>query len=119
MESKINTSGMTAEQIKIYNKFLDFCKFRNKVAIYLSISVLSIYYLFILLVGLAPEVLGYKLGPSAITLGIMWGLFIICICIITTGMYTFIANKYFDRDLQNIVKEMEENKMLDFIKDTK
>lgn len=93
-------------------KFKYFVSLRNKVSIALSLVVLVCYYLFILSVGLFPDVLGYRLGPSSITLGIICGIFIILLCIIVTGLYTFLANTYFDKQQSEILKQLEEENLL-------
>ena len=53
-----------------------------------------------------PEILGYKLGPSSITLGIMVGIGLILLCIISTGIYTFIANYFLDKEQEEIIKSL-------------
>lgn len=88
-------------------KFNKFISFRNKFSLFLSVIIMLCYYAFIISVGMFPEVLGYKIGPSSITLGILLGLTLIFTCIIITGIYTFIANKYFDKEQNEILSEME------------
>ena len=73
-------------------------------------------YLFVIGVGLFPEVLGYRLGPSSITLGIILGIFLIALCIIATGLYTFLANTYFDKDQNEVLEQLEKNGVLEALK---
>lgn len=98
------------------NKFKRFVTLRNKVTITLSIVVLICYYVFVAGIGLFPDVLGYRLGPSSITLGIMVGIFLIILCILTTGLYTFFANKYFDKVQQEVIEDLEKSGALDDLK---
>ena len=87
--------------------FYKFVSFRNKFSLYLSLIILVCYYAFIASVGFFPEILGYRLGPSAISLGIILGVFIIVLSIVSTGIYTLFANKYFDKEQAEVLEEMD------------
>lgn len=100
--------GLKENQQNALSKFRQFVSFRNKI----SLVVLVCYYIFVLSVGLFPEVLGYRLGPSSVTLGIIGGLFIIVLSIVVTGIYTFLANTYFDRDQANILNQLQESNLI-------
>ncbi|WP_299549086.1 DUF485 domain-containing protein [uncultured Helicobacter sp.] len=104
------------QSIKEFKKFVSF---RNKVALWLSAVVLVCYYVFVLSIGLFPEILGYRLGPSSITLGIMVGIFLIVLCIVVTGLYTFFANQYFDKQQDEILLNLEESGALEDLKNGK
>ncbi|TSA83931.1 DUF485 domain-containing protein [Helicobacter mehlei] len=93
--------------------FKHFVSLRNKVALWLSVVVLVSYYSFVLSIGLFPEILGYRLGPSAITLGILIGIFLIILCIALTGVYTFIANTHFDKQQEMILHDLEQSGALE------
>lgn len=94
-------------------RFYKFVSFRNKFCIYLSLVILVCYYAFVASVGFFPEVLGYRLGPSSITLGIMLGIGIIVISIASTGIYTLFANKYFDKEQAQIIEDLQESGALE------
>ncbi|TLD80955.1 DUF485 domain-containing protein [Helicobacter sp. MIT 05-5293] len=96
-------------QQKALAKFRNFVSFRNKISLILSLIVLGCYYVFIVGVGMFPEILGYRLGPSSVTLGILVGMFLIALCVIATGLYTFLANWYFDKDQESIIEELKES----------
>ncbi|TLD83558.1 DUF485 domain-containing protein [Helicobacter sp. MIT 11-5569] len=100
-------------------EFKKFVSFRNKVAIWLSVVVLVCYYAFVISIGLFPDVLGYRLGPSSITLGIIVGIFLIALCITATGLYTFFANQYFDRRQEEILQDLEQSGALEDLKNGK
>ncbi|MDL0079822.1 MULTISPECIES: DUF485 domain-containing protein [Helicobacter] len=104
--------GLKENQQNALSKFRQFVSFRNKISLVLSLVVLVCYYIFVLSVGLFPEVLGYRLGPSSVTLGIIGGLFIIVLSIVVTGIYTFLANTYFDRDQANILNQLQESNLI-------
>ncbi|MFC3847448.1 DUF485 domain-containing protein [Helicobacter baculiformis] len=87
--------------------FREFVSLRNKVCWWLSIIVFLCYYAFVLSLGLFPDVLAYRLGPSAITLGIIAGVFLIVLCIALTGLYAFLANTYFDRTQAEILEQLK------------
>ncbi|WP_121021698.1 DUF485 domain-containing protein [Helicobacter vulpis] len=92
---------------KSIQAFKKFVSLRNKVCWWLSIVVFLCYYTFVLSLGLFPDILAYRLGPSAITLGIMAGIFLIVLCIVLTGLYTFLANEHFDRTQAEILKQLK------------
>lgn len=110
---------LTENQQRALSKFRQFVSFRNKISLVLSLVVLVCYYIFVLSVGLFPDVLGYRLGPSSITLGIIAGLFIIVLSIIVTGIYTFLANTYFDKDQENILNQLQESNLIQDLQDGK
>lgn len=104
---------LSNNQEKSVLNFKRFVSFRNKISLILSIVILLAYYIFILGVGLLPDVLGYRLGPSSITLGIIVGIFLIVLCIVATGLYTFLANNYFDKEQEAILKHLAKENVLD------
>ena len=104
---------LSQQQEKALSAFRQFVSFRNKIALVMSVVILCAYYIFVLGVGLFPEVLGYRLGPSSITLGIIVGIFLIALCIVATGLYTFLANTYFDKDQEEILDSLRESKVIE------
>ncbi len=100
-------------------RFYKFVSFKNKFALFLSCIIFVCYYTFVAGVGFFPDVLGYRIGPSAITLGILCGVSLIVLCIITTGIYTFFANKYFDKEQAEILKELEDSGAINDLKEGK
>lgn len=104
---------LSKEQEKALFSFKQFVSFRNKVSLILSVVILCAYYIFILGVGLFPDVLGYRLGPSSITLGIILGVFLIVLCIVATGLYTFLANTYFDKEQQEILDSLQKHNVIE------
>ncbi len=104
---------LSKEQEKALFSFKQFVSFRNKILLILSVVILCAYYIFILGVGLFPDVLGYRLGPSSITLGIILGVFLIVLCIVATGLYTFLANTYFDKEQQEILDSLQKHNVIE------
>ncbi len=99
--------GFNDEQKKAFEHFESFVNFRNRFSLVLSVVLLIVYYSFMAVVGLFPHVLGYTIGPTVVTVGIVVGVAIIVIAIIMTGIYTFVANKYFDREQAEIVSKLQ------------
>ena len=87
--------------------------FTNRFCVLMSCGILAIFFAFILAIGFYPDILGYKIGPSSITLGIICGIVIIAIAILSTGIYTLFANKYFDKEQSEIIEILERNNKLD------
>ena len=96
-----------SDKVAAKNRFYKFVSFRNRFSLVLSLIIFVLYYAFVAGIGFFPEVLGYRLGPSAITLGIMCGISLIVICILSTGIYTLFANKYFDKEQEEIIEELK------------
>lgn len=101
----------------VLQRFQQFVRFRNRFGLALAVIVLVCYYGFIVGVGFFPEVLGYRLGPSSITFGIMFGIFLIVLSIVLTGVYTFFANKYFDKEQEEVIEELHQSGLIDELKD--
>ncbi|RDU73777.1 DUF485 domain-containing protein [Helicobacter aurati] len=106
-----------ASKEEVKKRFEKFVFFRNKFSVYLSLVIFVCYYVFIASVGFFPEVLGYRLGPSSISLGIIVGVFIIVLSIISTGVYTLFANKYFDKEQAEVIEEMERTGLIQEMKE--
>lgn len=100
-------SKTVASKEQVRARFYKFVSFRNKFSLYLSLVILVCYYAFIASVGFFPEILGYRLGPSAVSLGIILGVFIIVLSIVSTGIYTLFANKYFDKEQAEVLEELD------------
>ncbi|RDU60960.1 DUF485 domain-containing protein [Helicobacter marmotae] len=104
---------LSEKQGKSVIGFRQFVSLRNKISLILSLVIFCLYYAFVLGVGLFPDVLGYRLGPSSITLGILLGISLIVLCIVATGIYTFLANTYFDKEQDEILRQLEEQNLIE------
>ncbi|BEG57547.1 hypothetical protein NHP21005_12350 [Helicobacter sp. NHP21005] len=98
-----------ADKQKAIAEFRAFIALRQRVSWVLAGVVFACYYLFVLGIGLFPQVLAYRLGPSAITLGIVAGVFLIVLCVVLTGLYTFLANKHFDTHQAQILDKLQKS----------
>ncbi|MCL9821372.1 DUF485 domain-containing protein [Helicobacter sp. 14348-15] len=110
---------MEQKYLESVQKYKSFVAFRSKVSLILSLVILLCYYVFLLSIGIFPEVLGYRVGPSAITLGIILGIFLIVLCILATGLYTFFANWYFDKMQKETLEDLEKSGALEDLKNGK
>ena len=78
---------------------------RSGFALKLTISMLVVYFAFILTIAFFPSFLGAPLSSDSVTtLGIPVGIFIIIFAFVLTGIYTYRANSEFD-DLINKIKQ--------------
>ncbi len=97
------------ERVKNNRKFHQLVATRSRLAWRLSSIILLMYFLFILLIAFAPEILGQPISEtSLITIGIPIGIFIIVSAFGLTGLYVSKANKDFDRINQEIIDEAQE-----------
>lgn len=71
----------------------------------LSLTILVIYFGFILLVGYAPKFLGTPLGSGVTTIGIPIGLSVIVLAFVLTGIYVRQANSSYDVLIRKIAEE--------------
>ena len=95
------------------NRYHKFIPFRNRFCVLMSCGIFAIFFAFILAIGFYPDILGYKIGSSSVTLGIICGVSIIIIAILSTGVYTLFANKYFDKEQMQIIETLKSNGKLD------
>jgi uncharacterized membrane protein (DUF485 family) len=100
------------EKIKANPSYQKLTTERSSFAWKLTITILVVYYAFILLIAFSPETLGAKIAAGGMaTVGIPVGVAIIVFAFILTGIYVKRANSEFD-DLtaqvkKDIAKEME------------
>lgn len=92
------------EKIKANPSYQDLISKRSSFAWKLTITILVVYYAFILFIAFSPETLGASLNGGMTTLGIPVGIAIIVFAFVLTGIYVKRANSEFD-DLTNKVKE--------------
>ncbi|MEA2049520.1 MAG: DUF485 domain-containing protein [Campylobacterota bacterium] len=93
------------EKIKANPSYQKLISERSSFALKLTVTILVVYYAFILLIAFSPEVLGAKLAAGGMaTVGIPVGIAIIIFAFILTGIYVKRANSEFD-GLLNDVKE--------------
>ncbi len=92
------------EKIKANPSYNELVTKRRSFAWKLTITILVVYYAFILYIAFSPETLGASLTGGMMTVGIPVGIAIIVFAFILTGIYVKRANSEFD-DLSNKVKE--------------
>lgn len=93
------------EKIKANPDYQKLVKTRTSFAIKLTISMLVVYFTFILTIAFNPSALAVPLSADTVTtIGIPIGIVIIVFAFILTGIYTKRANGEFD-DLSNKVKQ--------------
>ena len=93
------------EKIQSNPSYVELVTKRSSFAWKLTITMLVVYYAFILLIAFSPETLGAKIAAGGMaTVGIPVGVAIIVFAFILTGVYVKRANSEFD-GLLNQVKE--------------
>ncbi|MEA3522553.1 MAG: DUF485 domain-containing protein [Campylobacterota bacterium] len=93
------------DQIKADPNFQKLVSERSKFAWKLTISMLVVYFLFILTIAFNPSALGTPLGDDTVTtVGIPIGIIIIIFAFALTGIYVKRANSEFD-DLTQKIKD--------------
>ncbi|MBF0341963.1 MAG: DUF485 domain-containing protein [Magnetococcales bacterium] len=94
------------DRIRKNPKYQELSKNRSKFAWKLSITMLVLYYSFIMIVAFAPKFLGTKIAAgSVISIGIPIGVTIIVSAFILTGIYVRRANGEFDELTRQIKEE--------------
>lgn len=86
-------------------KFKKMVKQRNRFAVFLSLIVLSIYFIFIGTATFHPELLAIPLEASKVTIGLPIAAIVVVLSWIITGFYIFITNQYFDKQKEKLRKE--------------
>ena len=95
------------EPVKNHKNFELLLQQRKKLAFILSILVLIVYFSFILTIAFNPTFLAQTISEdSVITIGIPIGMFIIVFSFLLTGIYVYIANKYFDEYTKSIHQDV-------------
>ena len=79
---------------------------RTGFGIWLTLSMMVVYYGFILLVAFNKEFLSQRIGSGVMTIGIPIGFGVILFTIVITAIYVLRANKTFDDLTAAIVKEV-------------
>jgi uncharacterized membrane protein (DUF485 family) len=92
------------EKIKANPSYGELISKRSSFAWKLTITILVVYYAFILFIAFSPETLGASLSGGMTTVGIPVGIAIIVFAFVLTGIYVKRANSEFD-DLTNKVKD--------------
>ena len=93
------------EKIKADPAYQELITKRGSFAIKLSITMLVVYFSFILTIAFNPGALGAPLSSDSVTtVGIPVGMFIIVFAFVLTGIYVKRANSEFD-DLNNKIKK--------------
>jgi len=98
----------TIKQIKNNPDYIELISKRKKFAWRLTISMLFVYYAFIMTIAFSPTSLAYKIGDSVITVGIPIGIGIIVFAFVITGIYVKRSNSQFDSLTDNIKSTLKD-----------
>lgn len=99
-------SSALYERMRANPKFQELVRKRGRFAWSLAITVLTVFYGFVMLVAFRPGLLGQPVAEgSPLTIGVAAGLFMFVFFWILTGLYVRRANLEFDVLTQQIVDE--------------
>jgi len=94
--------------IKNNSKYQELVRKRSRFAWTLAISMLLVYYAYIMTIAFKPELLAQPLSEdSAVTIGIPIGIAIIFFAFLITGFYVYRANNYYDEMVAQIKADPE------------
>ena len=93
MEKKINFDN------KAFNELV---KKQNILSYSFALIILSVYFMFIIIIGFKPNIFSSFLNDSKLTIGIVYGVSIIIFSIILTTIYVLLANKILDKIREKI-----------------
>jgi uncharacterized membrane protein (DUF485 family) len=88
-------------------EFKKMVRLKFQVSMTLTVTMLTIYFGFILLIAFNKPFLARPIGEN-ITLGLPVGIGVLLSAWILTGIYIFWANKYHDRRVNEIKKKIAE-----------
>ena len=91
-------------RIKQDPNYQELVRRRSSLGWALSLTMLAIYFGFILLVAYAPKFLGTPLGTGVMTIGLPIGLTVIVLAFVLTGIYVSKANSSYDALIRKIVE---------------
>jgi len=100
-----------AKVVKHDPNFKELVKKRTKFAWTLTISILVVYFSFILTIAFSPSLLATPISSNTVTtIGIPIGIFVIVFSFILTGIYVRRANSEFDTLTTKIKENLESSK---------
>lgn len=88
-------------------QFKNMVKARNRFAMFLSFSVLLMYFIFIGIARFYPQILAQTLGDRVMPIGMPIAALVIILSWLITGIYIYITNQYFDRIKAKLKQEYQ------------
>lgn len=95
-----------------FPEFKKLVKERNRLCFVLLLITAVAYFFVIVSIGFFPQFLALRIGDSAITLGIVFGLFVLFLCVILIGIYTYVANRFLDDSLKKALEKMKQQQII-------
>jgi cation/acetate symporter len=97
------------ERMRVNPKFLALVSRRGRFAWAMAVTVLALYYGFVLVVAFAPGAIGRPVvAGSTLAVGVAVGLFIFVFCWFLMALYVRRANGEFDQLTAEIVRDAKE-----------
>ena len=98
--------GELVDRILSHPKYNELKSKRSRLGWWLTLSMMVVYFGFILLVAFNKEFLSIKMGPGVMTIGIPIGFGVIVFTIIITAIYVLRANSQYDDLTESIRKDV-------------
>lgn len=97
-----------AKGVLNHPKFINMAKRKSRLCWIFSALMSLVYFTFIALIGLNPEVFATPVSEGAYTTwGIYVGLFVIVFAFLITGVYVHKANGEYDRMTQSVIDDIK------------
>ncbi len=94
-------------RIKANPQYVELVRKRSSFARILTVTMLLIYFGFVLLVAFNKQLLATPIGNGVTTIGIPLGVFVIVSAFILTGIYVRRANGEFDTMTKEIIEKVK------------
>jgi len=95
------------ERVLAHPKFAEMTTSRSRFSWRLALIVLAVYYTFVLVAALAPEVLARPIAPGmTFSVGLTAGIVITVFCSLMTGVYVRRANSRYDALNRALLEEV-------------
>ena len=99
-------SDKTYDRVVAHPKYQELMKKRNRFALLLSAIVLSVYYSYVLVATMKPEIFSAPIGENLTwCIGLVAGFGIQMFAFVMTGVYVWRANGEFDALNRTIIEE--------------
>ena len=93
------------QRIASHPKYQELKAKRSSFGWWLTLSMMVVYYGFILLVAFNKPFLAQPIGSGVTTVGVPLGMFVIVFTIVITGIYVRRANGEYDRLTREVIEE--------------
>lgn len=95
-------------RIRRHSRFTELVTKRNRLTVRLFVAILVVFYGYMGLVTLWPELIGRRLSETSnLTFGVVAGMFLFIFFCLLAGLYVYRANGEFDRMTRELIAQVE------------